>query len=53
MARIRYSNCSSAKTGEISCKTHLHRNAPSERFLTDYEMANFRDIKKKYTALNW
>ena len=36
-------------------KTHLHenRNATSERILPDCEVANFRDIEKKHTALNW
>ena len=36
-------------------KTHLHQNKnnPSERLLPNCEVANFRDIEKKHTALNW
>ena len=36
-------------------KTHLkeNKNNPSERLLPNCEVANFRDIEKKHTALNW
>ena len=32
---------------------HENKNNPSERLLPNCEVANFMDIEKKHTALNW